>query len=122
MSGTDNLMLLEAASQSQAETDAASLSTALAFDSICRKLGLSFSIFDRNFKSLNITGSFQDLNQLIHSPEFLTRWTQTLYLSSADNTIWIRVKIRYATDLTPVSFLRSIECIAFIVKRNWLLM
>ena len=104
MSGTDNLMLLEAASQSQAETDAASLSTALAFDSICRKLGLSFSIFDRNFKSLNITGSVQDLNQLIHSPEFLTRWTQTLYLSSADNTIWIRVKIRYGffEEITPL--------------------
>lgn len=104
MSVAHDLMPLQSAQRSQAEADDATLSAAIAFDRIRQNLGFSFSVFDNNFKRLHLTGSVPDLSRLMHSPEFLTRWSQTLFLSSADQSIWIRVKVRYGCfeEITPI--------------------
>jgi len=68
------------------------LEKTLEFGALVEKLGISLQVRDQNHKML--AGKFISVEELLHSPEFLSRLNQTLYLSDATKTNWIKLAIK----------------------------
>lgn len=68
------------------------LKNALEFRALVKTLGLSLQVRDQNFNML--AGRFNSVDDLFHSPEFLSRLDQTLYLCDATGTNWLELTIK----------------------------
>ena len=62
------------------------------FGALVKTLGLSLQVRDQNLNMLS--GKFKSIDDLFRSPEFLFRLDQTLYLSDAAGTSWIKLTIK----------------------------
>ncbi len=68
------------------------LKNAFEFGVLVKTLGLSLQVRDQNLNMLS--GKFKSIDDLFRSPEFLFRLDQTLYLSDAAGTSWIKLTIK----------------------------
>ena len=68
------------------------LKNAFEFGALVKTLGLSLQVHDQNLNRL--TGKVNNIDDLFRSPEFLSRLDQTLYLSDATGTSWLKLTIK----------------------------
>lgn len=69
-----------------------SLKTCFELRALQQALGISFQVRDQNLNML--TGKVNNIDDLFRSPEFLSRLDQTLYLSDATGTSWIKLTLK----------------------------
>lgn len=69
-----------------------SLQTCIELRALQQTLGISFHVRDQNLNMLS--GKIKSIDDLFHRPEFLSRLDQTLYLSDATGTSWIKLTIK----------------------------
>ena len=85
-----------------------SLSTALSLLHITHELGLELTLLDDTSQRLVAAGTVTDLDQLLHSPEFLRRWEQDFYVHTIDGGNWLKIKIRNG-EMRKISLITSVK-------------
>ena len=68
------------------------MQTAMALVRAQKELGLLFHIKDKNFN--NISGTFENVEDLLKNPEFLSHLTQDMYVSDKDETTWFKLRLK----------------------------
>lgn len=80
--------------------------TAMELINTQKSLGLSLTIFDRNLNK--IAGKFENMAELLHNPDFISKLSQEFFVSNNNDTTWFRLKLKNGR-LETITFLLTLH-------------
>lgn len=80
--------------------------TAMELINTQHRLGLSLTIWDKNLNK--IAGKFENMAELLHNPDFISKLSQEFFVSNDSKSTWFKLKIKNG-KLAAITFLLTLH-------------